>query len=252
MDRETLKAKAQSRREVNEDSESYVRLAPTWDCEYCKRSFKLEKAFMRHHCEERSRIEFMRSVEGQNAYAYYSDWMRASGRSVPPIATFIHSSFYTTFVKFALHVQRVSMPAPQAFIKMMVAQKVQPSLWCRDNVYAMYMQQYEKGNTPEMQYIDSVDFAYEYSLKHEIDITKIFSHMGIEKFLNYVQKRKLSPWFLATSSVFRTWLKTLEGFDAQRVEESVKVGALMIRIKSNPEMTKLFGDFCKATKEFNL
>lgn len=207
---------------------------------------------MNHRCEEKNRIEEMRTVIGQNAYSYYSEWMRKSKRAIPPVETFIHSSYYNSFIRFAHHVEKVSMPGPMVFIKFMIDQKMLPALWCRDNVYAMYMQQFDNEVTPETQYIDSVDFMHDWAFKHEIEVPKVFETMGVDRLLNNVQKRKLSPWFLATSSVFREWKSTLDGFDGTRVEDAVKVGALMIRIKSDPDMMKLFGELCRASKEFNL
>lgn len=251
MDRESLKRKTASRKNNPENGE-YKKYSPTWDCAYCKKNFKFEKSFMKHFCKEKSRIEYIRSPLGQVTYSYYSEWMRANKRSVPPIETFIHSSFYTTFCKFAEHVERVKLPSPGLFIKTMVKHDIQPSLWCRDNVYAMYMAIYEKEVTPEMQFVDSADYLYEYALRNDVEVDKAFEDMGVEYFLKQVQKRNLSPWFLAASAVFRAWLKTLSPIDAQRVEESVKVGALMIRIRGSAEMTKMFSDFCKATKELGL
>lgn len=251
MEREALRQKVASRKN-NEQSQDTQYTPASWDCEYCKKSFKFEKSFMKHFCKEKSRLEYLRSPTGQVTYSYYRDWMRANKRSVPPPETFIHSSFFTTFCKFAEHVNRVMLPSPELFITTMVKHNIQPSLWCRDNVYAMYMGIYEKEVTPETQFLNSIDYLYEYSLRNDVELQKSFESMGVEYFLKQVQKRNLSPWFLAASTVFRTWLKQLPQEGAKRVEESVKVGALMIRIRGNAELTKLFGEFCKATKEFNI
>lgn len=260
MDREALKQAALARRAQSESEGGLVfndvgvsqKVAPVWKCDYCSRTFKFEKVFMKHVCPEKTRIDEMKSPVGQAAYAYYGDWMRASKRSVPPIETFIHSSFYTTFVKFSKHVLRVNMPAPQNFIRMMVNEKVMPSLWCRDNVYAMYMKSFDDAMPPEEQFMQSVEFLLSLAAQEDLAVEEVFDNMGVEKFLINVQKRKLSPWFLAASSVFRAWIKRLEPFDASRVEDSVKVGALMIRISSNDKQSTMFGEFCRTCREFNL
>ena len=56
---------------------------------------------MKHNCEEKKRLDEIRSPIGQSAYQYYSNWMRENGRSVPPLETFIHSSLYNTFIRQA-------------------------------------------------------------------------------------------------------------------------------------------------------
>lgn len=254
MDREALKRVAKARRAQSDCEEGFKnqKKTPEWKCDYCSRSFKHEKVFMKHVCPEKLRIDEMKSPLGQSAYAYYGEWMRISKRSVPPIETFIHSSFYTTFIKFAKHVLRVNMPAPQNFIRMMVGAKVMPTLWCRDNVYAMYMKSFDEAMPPEEQFMQSIEFLLSYAESEKLSIEDVFGNMGVEKFLLNVQKRKLSPWFLAASSVFRTWIKSLDSFDATRVEDSVKVGALMIRISSNDKQSSMFGEFCRTCREFNL
>lgn len=252
MDRETLKKMAQNRRvEAEHDNES-APLTPVWKCDFCGKAFKFEKVFMKHVCPEKARIDEMKTPIGQAAYAFYSDWMKTSRRSVPPIETFIHSSFYTTFIKFARHVKRVNMPAPQNFIRLMVNEQIAPSLWCRDNVYAMYMKTFDEAVPPEEQFIQSVEFLLTFADQEKIDAKDAFATMGIEKFLLMVQRRKLSPWFLAASSVFRNWIKQLDSTESSVVEDSVKVGALMIRISSNEQHSKMFGEFCKTCREFNL
>lgn len=260
MDLEALRRAAASRRAGNandvtlnyDEAGVSQKVAPVWKCEYCSRTYKFEKVFMKHVCDKKRKIDEIRSPVGQSAYQYYAGWMRENGRSVPPIETFIHSSMYNTFIRFAKHIHHVNMPAPENFIRLMVAQNVAPTLWCRDNVYAMYMKSFDKAMPPEEQFMQSVEFLLEYSSRREVDVRDAFADMGVEKFLGHVQKRKLSPWFLAASSVFKTWVKTLEAIDSAHVEASVQVGALMISVSSDPKKMTMFTEFCRTCREFNL
>lgn len=259
MDLEALRKAAQARRTSNlsdgtvfDESGVSQKVKPTWKCEFCTRIFKLEKAFMKHSCDEKRKIDEIKTPIGQSAYMYYSAWMKMMGRSVPPIETFIHSSLYNAFIKFSRHVHHVNMPFPEKFIRLMVQESVQPVLWCRDNVYAMYMQAFDKAMSPQDQFMESVEFLLGYSSRMEIEVGESFNRMGVEQFLMNVQKRKLSPWFLAASSVFKAWIKTLDSLESSQVEASVKVGSLMIRISSDPEQMNVFAEFCRTCREFNL
>jgi len=208
---------------------------------------------MKHVCKERLRIEELRGPVGQAAYIYYTDWMRLNKRSVPPIETFAASSYYNAFIKFANHVKRVNMPNPSGFVRAMVENgNVQPSLWCRDNVYAMYLQGYDKVVSPTKQFLDSVDLIYEYAKEFEVQPSQVFKEIGVTKILDLVQRRKLSPWFLVSSGAFRAFMAQCNETDTDRLESGIQVGAMIMRIQQNKQNTELFTEFAKATKELNL
>lgn len=253
MDRETLRNQAASRRNSVAVEAPQIERKVKWKCEFCEHEFAHERVFMKHVCKERLRIEELRGPIGQAAYLYYSEWMRLNKRSVPPIETFASSSYYLAFIKFANHVRRVNMPNPSGFVRAMVENgNVQPSLWCRDNVYAMYLQGYDKIVSPTKQFLDSVDCVLEYSNDTAIAPAEVFESFGVTKILSLVQKRKLSPWFLVSSSAFRTYMAQQTEIDKDRLESGIQVGAMIMRIQQDPKNTALFTEFTKATKELGL
>lgn len=252
MDREALRNQAASRRNKADEEEAPTRKVK-WNCEFCTHDFASERTFMKHRCRERERIEELRGPIGQAAYAFYSDWMRLNKRSVPPIETFATSMSYNSFIKFAHHVRRVHMPNPPGFVKAMVENgNVQPVLWCRDNVYAMYLQGYDKIVSPTTQFVNSIDIMMEYAKDYECEPKKVFEEIGVTKILELVQKRKLSPWFLVSSNAFREYMKSRNEMDSNRLEAGVQVGAMVMRIQQSPENIELFTEFSKATRELDL
>ena len=253
MDREALRNQSASRRNHADTQEAPTPRKVKWTCEFCEHDFASERVFMKHQCKERLRIEELRSPAGQTAYATYSEWMKLNKRSVPPMETFASSSYYNAFIKFGNHVRRVNMPNVSGFIRAMVENgNVPPSLWCRDNVYAMYPQGYDKVVSPTKQFIDSIDFVLEYAKDCDIEPSQAFNSMGVTKILDLVQRRKLSPWFLVSSTVFRTYMASREQMEADRLEGGVQVGAMIMRIQQAPKNIELFTEFSKATKELGL
>lgn len=251
MDRESLRNQAASRR--NKVGAETPTKKAMWNCEFCSHDFLSERVFMKHMCKERIRIEELRGPIGQSAYSYYADWMRLNKRSVPPIETFASSMNYNSFIKFAKHVRKVNMPNPSGFVKTMVEHgNIQPVLWCRDNVYAMYLQGYDKIVSPTVQFINSVDVIMEYAKDYECLPKQVFEQIGIEKILDLVQKRKLSPWFLVSSGAFRAYMASRNEIETDRLESGVQVGAMIMRIQQTTENTELFSEFAKATRELDL
>lgn len=253
MDREVLRKQAAARRNLVGAEEQPAKKKVEWLCEYCQHPFQSERVFMNHRCKERARIDELRSATGQAAYSYYSEWMRLNRRSVPPIETFASSSYYSTFIRFAEWVKRTHLPDPLRFVKTMVEHgNVQPSLWCRDNVYAMFLQGYDGIVPPEEQFIKSIDEILALITELNVEPRRIFDAIGVKTLLELVHKRKISPWFLVASSAFRKWWQTLPPDDASRIEDTLQVGALMIRISHSEKMKKLLTEFTKATEEIGL
>jgi hypothetical protein len=253
MNREVLKSLAKERRNPAEPVPVPTARKVQWVCEYCQHPFASERVFMKHHCRERERLDQLKSPLGQAAYSYYSEWMKLKRRSVPPIETFAESSYYTTFIKFATHTLRVKLPNPAGFIRTMVENgDVMPSLWCRDNVYAMYLQGYDKVVSPRDQFVNSFEELLQLAKEYEVANWKIFETLGIPKLLDLLQKRKISSWFLIASPAFHTYMNSQTPDNKALLEEGVQVGAMVMRIQNDEEMMKLFIEFRHALKEMEL
>lgn len=253
MDREALKRQAASRRNHVEIVEAPVKKKITWKCDHCDHEFIHERVFMNHICKERIRHDEVRTVIGQAAYSFYNLWMKLNKRSSQSLETFSGSGSYTTFIKFATWAKRVRLPDPERYIKSMVEHgNVSPSLWTRDNVYAMYLQGYDGIVTPDEQFLKSLDEILSLVSELKVEPGKVFDVVGIDTLVLLVHKRKISPWFLIASSAFRAWWQGLPADDASRIEDTLQIGALMIRISSSEELKASFAEFTKATKELGL
>jgi hypothetical protein len=119
---------------------------------------------------------------------------------------------------------------------------VSPGLWCRDNVYAMYLQWYDQAYRPEIQVIESIDFMKTLVQDYETTTTEIFKQIPLEILIQHVRRRKLSPWFLMASRVFREFVVSLPEFDADQVKRATNWDSMIVRIQQNQAMFKLFGE----------
>ncbi len=251
MDREALKVLAAGRRTGADAAPSAKRIA--WTCELCEHAFASEKTFMKHRCRGRERLDELQGQIGQAAYALYAEWMRASKRSVPPIETFAHSLLYTSFVKFARHVQRVQMPNTTGFVRTMIEHgNIQPSLWCRDNVYAMYLRGYDEIVPPEQQYLSSLELLHVLATEHGVPVGGLFDALGVGIVLDLVQRRKLSPWLLISSHRFREFMSGQDVADRDRLEAAIQVGAMVMRIRQCSTTAEMFSLFNEVSKKEGL
>lgn len=200
-----------------------------------------ETPFMNHRCKERERIEELKGAIGQAAYAHYSEWMRTSKKSVPPIETFATSKLYSTFVKFAEHAAKTNIPNVKQFIKLMVSHgNVSPALWCRDNVYAMYLEWYDEAYPPEVQVLESLEFLKELAKDYDATPATVFSEVPVDTMVTHIKRRKISPWFLASSKVFRDHTRTCPPEEKDKLERAMNMGAMIARIQKDAGLFAFF------------
>jgi len=196
---------------------------------------------MNHKCKERERIDELRSSIGQAAYAHYSEWMKTKKRSVPPIETFAESQYYSTFVKFAEHALKTNIPNTKQFIKLMVEHNdVSPGLWCRDNVYAMYLEWYDQGFPPEVQVLESLEFMKVLCEDYESLPGLVFTVVPADTMVLHIKRRKVSPWFLASSKVFRQHLLTCASDEKDKLERAMNMGGMIARIQKDSGLFEFF------------
>lgn len=196
---------------------------------------------MSHRCKERDRIEELRGAIGQAAYAHYSEWMKAKKRSIPKIETFGASQYYSTFMKFAEHALRTNIPNIKQFIKLMVSHgDITPALWCRDNVYAMYLEWYDQAYPPEVQVLESLEFLKTLIEDYDCSTAAVFKVVPVDTLVLYIKRRKISPWFLASSKVFRAHLLTCAQEDKDKLERAMNMGAMIARIQKDAGLFAFF------------
>lgn len=236
MNREELKALAASRR-TNESVPQDK--AVVWNCEYCLRPFMTENGFMKHFCQERERIEYMRTPQGQAAYSYYGEWMRAQKRSVPAIDRFMASRQYTFFVKFADWVERVAIPDTDRFIKLMVDSKTQPVLWCRDTTFAMYLEWYDGVRPPEVQFLETYEVLLKLAADLEVPVSDVYTALGPREIAKLVRRRKISPWLLTVSRKFLLWVQSLDNINQDIVKDAINLGTFAMKLNKNPELSQM-------------
>jgi hypothetical protein len=240
MDRDQLRAAAKNRRNQSEELDEPK--AATWGCSFCKRVFQHEKTFMNHRCPERDKIDVLRSATGQAAYAHYGEWMKLKKRTVPPIETFAESRYFQAFIRFAEHAVKTQIPNVKVFIRLMVEHNdVSPMLWCRDSVYALYLEWYDQAYPPEIQVIETLDFLKELCSGYSVPPAEIFKAVPVQTLTSYIGRRKISPWFLSASKVFRQHLLSASPEDKERLERSMNLGAMIARIQKDQGLFELFG-----------
>lgn len=178
-----------------------------YQCHYCNKRFQRESSFIKHKCKQMEREEKLRTALGQAAWHYYQSWMRLQRKRVPDDRAFLKSRYYLSFNRFAEFVKKLNLPTPENFIKLMVENDYPPTLWTRDEVYAMYMEHLDRSVSPReladitAQTLDKLADAL------ECDISEVFDLLNPSEVIELIKQRKLSPWLLLNSPKFFKFLQ---------------------------------------------
>jgi hypothetical protein len=245
MDRDEIRQSAKSRRSSATIEQSAFKKV-VWECEYCSRSFATETGFMDHRCAAKAKLDQLKSPTGQAAYSHYSEWMKQKGRSVPPPETFLESRQYSNFIRFAEWSNKLSIPNPKQFIKLMIEADVSPVLWCRHNAYTMFLEWYDGVHSPEEQFIESLEELKQLAVDAGCGLSEIYNVLGAAEIAKLVRKRKLSAWLLVTSKVFLMWAQKLPQHEKDMLNEAIDFKTFANKLGSRPDITPLFKKACES------
>lgn len=173
-----------------------------FDCDFCGKSFVSEERFLKHRCKQMIREEEFRTPIGQAAWLYYQKWMKAHHRQVPKSTSFLHSKFYSSFIRFANFVKRVSMPDVDAFINLMVNRDIHPSIWNTDDAYALYLEYLDRRGDPTKHAEITINTLFDIAEAAECEVCEVFDVLSPPEVIQLLRERRLSPWVLLNSKKF--------------------------------------------------
>lgn len=201
---------------------------------------------MKHVCTPMERAVEIQTAVGQTAYALYKRWLEGQKRTPPVIETFLTSSYYSSFMKFAEYVKATGVPDPQRYIELMLKSKIAPALWRQPEAYQIYLDYVDKKSDPFEQAQISVETIQTMIEGLECPSAEVFTHFKAGEILELIQQRRLSPWLLFCSKSFKEWSGKLD--DAERVQLMKAIGIIVWsdRFEKNPSIIKELKEIAEA------
>jgi hypothetical protein len=225
-----------SRRVSIEDAQIKQYKPGVWQCHYCVKRFGSEAVFMRHNCEQKRRAQEIASPNGQAAYGYFTTWLKARKFKAQAVEAFMSSRYYRAFLKFAAMVVAAGISKPDRYVILMLENGITPDLWCRDACYKIYLDWMDKQEDPLEQVQSSVECLIDLAEKEGVDYREVLSHLGAQKVLDLIMKRKLSPWFLLHSTAVQKFLKTVDKEQLKNFDRAVNVAAWVERLEEHQHL----------------
>jgi len=113
-------------------------------CQYCERSFRKETSLAVHLCEPKRRYQEQSEVGvqlGLQAYLRFYEITQGSAR-LKTWDDFARSPYYRAFVKFGRYCVAIRVINIPRFIEWLLKNNKKIDHWCRDSVYAEYLQEH--------------------------------------------------------------------------------------------------------------
>lgn len=219
-------------------------------CEYCKQDFKRQVNFDKHECDAKIKYTYLKSAQGQAAFHYYKHWLNLYKHSSSVSQdTFLSSRYFISFQKFMIYANKMLLPNKEAFVKYMISLDILPTLWCKDEIYIRYIENYDKVFTPSQQAEETVKTLYELSRIFECKVNEVFESLETGDCIKLLKTRRLSPWVLLLSSLFARFLQTKFTSEQQNLLQTVINPQLWKgKFKNAPEDVKQMKEIVIALK----
>jgi hypothetical protein len=197
-----------------------------------------ERHFMAHECKEMLRSREVQTMIGQRAYILYKHWLEKQRRKPPPIETFVTSTYYTAFIKFATFCRDTSIADPELYVELMVKKGISPSLWMKDEPYGMYLEHMDKHADPYDQAERTLNCLATVAEKLEIPIGNVFAELRYGEMLELINQRQLSPWILFCSPKFKEWVAKLDEHERAHLMKSIGIVYWQMVLEKNPQVVQ--------------
>lgn len=168
-----------------------------------------------------ARDEEFRTPVGQAAWNYYQEWMKAYKRQVPRAQAFLHSKFYSSFVRFAKFAKRVHLPEPKTFVWLMKERDISPAIWNNDQVYAIYLEFLDRQGDPKKAAETTINTLFDIADAAECETSDVFDILTPNEVIQLLRERRLSPWILLNSKKFLKFFVERVSNEERIVMESI-------------------------------
>jgi hypothetical protein len=216
-------------------------------CNFCGHSFVYEDRLLRHKCKQKLRHEEFQTPMGQAAWFHYQTWMKTNHKLIPSAKAFLHSKFYSAFMRFAQFVKDVRIPDPEMYIKFMNDLDIPPVMFTADQVYTAFLEYMDKRVPAVKNAKITIDTLFGYAEDNHVDISDIFDYIDPNDVILLIRQRKLSPWLLLRSPKFTKMYQTRMTRDQRIILETIiRPNVWREKMKKHPEDVKKIENFVEA------
>lgn len=216
-----------------------------YECKYCKKLLKTEKAFLNHYCEENRRHDILSTNRGLLAFELFSRWLYIRSSRKATHENFKLSRHFNAFVKFAKYYKAIGgLSDLDEFLLFMIKNNILPTIWLDGKIISYYLMAMECID-PKGKIERTVDTIFKICKKYECDTSEFYDNIEAHIMIGFIRMHKLSPWILLNSKGFFQWLERLDGYDQNLMDEFIDCDEWSKKFKNDEKNTKMAKKCCQ-------
>lgn len=171
----------------------------SFECQFCKKSFKREKTLSVHLCEQKRRhlnrdAKYVRL--GHIAYNQFYKLTQGIKTKDKSYEEFSKSKYYTAFTKFGRHILDINAIDPEKFIDFVINNSVHLDKWCSDAVYETYIRELNKKETAERAVERGILLMQQWSREYDRPYNAFFREISKPRLIHWIKSGRISPWII--------------------------------------------------------
>lgn len=192
----------------------------------------------RHRCKQKERLDAIDTPQFRAAYQCFDFWHKARGYHTPGKAEFVASKYFKPMMNFVDFSRKMEIPERRGYIQFAARMRLLPNFWCRDDIYAKFMSDFDKLYPPHKQFDLSIKTLARWANMFECEMHEVWKELRFNEILKSIEARKLSPWLVLNSQSFRAYLSTLTPRERIIFDTFIKKDTWVQTFKADPETTK--------------
>lgn len=204
--------------EKNQDTEQ------KYKCDFCKRSFVLEKTMYTHMCENKRRWEDKDKPSSRIAYNAWTKFCFYLPPTKNPrtYVDFVKSPYYTYFIKYSEYCINVKCFSTLVYFDWILKNKIKFTDWTSDSVYTKFLIEYLKTEN----HLDAIHRSIQ-TLRDLSDNTGIkdcdyLKWGNLNKICYNITTGKISPWLLFNSNSGHEFLSKLDQSQTKMIYDYIE------------------------------
>lgn len=171
-------------------------------CDFCKKSYKQERAFLVHMCEPKRRWLDQDSKYVKLGFQVYKRFHEINFRSQREKSynDFMKSTFYTAFTKFGRYLLQLNAINPKGFIDFLIKTEVKLHKWESPLVYEKYIRELNKKESPDAAIERNFLLMQQWARDNDEVWTDFFRKIEPAQAALWIKSGRISPWILFTAS----------------------------------------------------
>ncbi len=176
---------------------SLANTLPEMRCDFCKKEFKREAAFIAHMCRYKKRFidrDLQPNRIAHMAYVMFYKSSHMQYRKEPSIENFINSHSYEDFLKLGNFIVGINAIATKEYIAYLLKSNLPIRDWIKDDVYLKFVLNLNRTEDWQRAVERSIIEMEKWAIKNDKTFRQFFIDISPSDAIHLIATGRISPW----------------------------------------------------------